>query len=264
MKKVFFAIVLILLATNASALELNKLDIEINVDDAGFAKIVENYSIKFMSPFEKNDFSVTAIENSSSIQSWQADLEFFSPKFAHNILELSPTPPAKISYDQEAEMLTFEYSLRERFATLESEGQRSDFFVIDDKQLFTFLETSTIVIPENTSIRIRLPQSAEIDASRLPEKVSIIGNVIQLSGIQSNSISIKYRIVKPIAPTSGELIENISDIYVILGPILIVLLIGLFIKKEELEEKIEKYLVDHSEIKTRQTEEISLDLDENL
>ncbi|MFH1391738.1 MAG: hypothetical protein ABIH20_05490 [Candidatus Diapherotrites archaeon] len=246
---------------SVNAIEINHLTIDISVDNEGFANIVENYDLQFISPFEEAEFVNQTIENSSSLQAWQADYEFFYPRFAKTITEISPTPPIKIGYSNEANRLTFEYSLRERFATLASEEQRSDFFIIDDKQLSTFLETSTIVIPENNTIRINIPQNSEIDTSKLPDKVVVSGNTILLSGIQSNSIAIEYRVLKPIAPTSGELIQGLSGIYIILVPILIVLLIITYIKKDDLEEKIEKYLVDHSEIKTRKEEELDIELD---
>jgi len=261
MKKIILIIALFFLSVSVNALEINHLTIDISVDNEGFANIVENYDLQFISPFEETEFVNQTIENSSSLQAWQADYEFFYPRFAQSITEISPTPPVKISFNNEANRLTFEYSLRERFATLASEEQRSDFFIIDDKQLSNFLETSTIVIPENNTIRISIPQNSEIDTSKLSDKVIVSGNTILLSGIQSNSIAIEYRVLKPIAPTSGELIQGISSIYVILAPVLILLMIITYIKKDDLEEKIEKYLVDHSEIKTRKEEELDIELD---
>ena len=79
-----------------------------------------------------------------------------------------------------------------------------------------------------------------------------------LSGIQSNSIDIEFRVLKPIAP-SGNIIPGVSNVYLTI-PILITALILLYTKKEGIEKKIEDYLVEHSEIKSRQPEE-ELDLD---
>ncbi|MCR4335689.1 MAG: hypothetical protein NUV57_04080 [archaeon] len=261
MKRIILILALLFLSLSVNAVEINQLTINIAVDNQGFANIVENYDLQFISPFEEADFANKTIENSSSLQAWQADYDFFYPRFAQNITEISPTPPIKISFNNEANRLTFEYSLRERFATLTSEEQRSDFFIINNKQLAIFLDTSIIVIPENNTVRINIPQNSEIDTSKLPEKAVVSGNTIILSGIRSNSISIEYRVMKPIAPTSGELIQGLSGIYVILAPILIVLLVFAYIKRNELEEKIETYLVKHSEMKTRKEEEIDVELD---
>ena len=258
MRKAILMGVLLALSASGWAVSVNSLAIEVSVDSAGNAGITENYELAFISPFEENEFSQKAIENSSSIFAWQADYPFFFPHFAEGIDELSQST---IAFDRNAKKITFSYSLKERFATLVEQEQRSDFFVIDDRQLGAFNESGTIVIPENTTIRIVVPQNSEIDVSQIPNNASVAGNSVTLSGIQSNSIAISYRVIKPIAPP-GNLLEGISGIYLLLGPIVVLIVAGVYLKRKDIERLVENYLVEHSEIKkTSREEDFDLEFD---
>ena len=259
MKKIFFAAALILLIGNASAISVDNLGIRVNVDGDGDASVRETYSLRFISIFEQEDFSQKAIENSSSISAWQADYEFFEMHFARTISDIQTS---SITFDNDAQQLTFEYTLKERFATLKTQEQRSDFFEISDRELFAFNDSGTIVIPDNTQIEIVLPQNSQIDSQNLPDKAIIAGTSILLSGIQSNSLNISYRTLKPIAFSGNDFITGISNFGLFIAVILAVAAIIIYTKKEELENKIENYLVEHSEIKTRNPEEaIDLELE---
>jgi len=154
--------------------------------------------------------------------------------------------------------------MKKRFATLISEGQRADSFAIDDKQLFSFNESGTIVIPENTLIKIILPQNTELEEIELPEKAQLIGNTLTLNGIQSNVIKLQYKVLKPIAPNTTDFLDLIVGFNSILLPLLIALLILIYFKKEKIEEKIEGYLVNHSEIQNRKPEEINFEIDSEI
>lgn len=259
MKKLFLVLGLLLLTLNVNAIEVINLEINIDMDETGYAVITENYNLQFISPFEKNDFNVEAIANSSSVSAWQADYEFFLAHFAKNAESINSS---SITYDNEAQRLTFEYKLKEPLANLIEQEQRSDLFEINDREFFAFNESGTIAIPSNTEIRINFPSNTQINGDELPAKAVITGNSILLTEIQSNSLNISYTILKPIAPTVLKLFEGISNIYVILGPILVLVLLVVVIRRKSIEKTIEDYLVDHSEIKSRAPkEEIDFDLD---
>ena len=259
MKRIIFLLVFVLLGSFVNAVSVDTHKIVADVHENGFAEITETYNLSFTSPFEKNEFDRKAVENSSSIQAWQFDYAFFYPRFGGTIDKLASST---ISYDRESQNLIFSYTLKEMFSTLITSEQRSDFFTIDDKQLSAFNDSGTIVIPENTTFIINLPQNSEIDSSNLPEKAIVTGTSVSLSGIQSNSISLDYRILKPIAPSNFNFFADIYDIYFIILPIVALLAIMIFLKKDTIEEKIENYLVNHSEIKNRKPEEdINFDLD---
>lgn len=259
MKKIFFAAALILILGNVSAISVDNLGIRVNVDGEGHASVRETYSLRFISVFEKEDFNNKAIENSSSISAWQVDYEFFQSHFAGTISDIQTS---SITFDNDAQQLTFEYTLKEKFATLKAREQRSDFFEISDRELFAFNDSGTIVIPDNTQIEIVLPQNSQIDSQNLPDKAVIAGTSILLSGIQSNSLNISYRTLKPIAFSGNDFINGISNFGLLIFAILAGGIVIVYMKREELENKIENYLVEHSEIKTRNPEEgIELELE---
>ena len=259
MKKLFFVLAILLLTLNAQATEVINLEINIDIDNSGNATITENYNLQFISPFEKKEFNDEAIANSSSVSAWQADYEFFIPHFARNTENINSS---SITYDNEAQRLTFVYTLKEPLASLIEQEQRSDLFEINDREFFSFNKSGTIVIPENTEIRINLPSNTQINRDELPSKAVITGSSILLTGIQSNSLNISYIFLKPIAPTGLQLVEGISNTYVILGPLIILILLIVVVRRQSIEKRIEDYLVEHSEIKSRPPkEEIDFDLD---
>ncbi len=258
MKKALLFALVLAFALNAAALKVGTLDISVNVDSSGNALVAENYSMAFSSPFEENAFEESARNNSSSLLAWQADFNFFFPHFgniAGNEIETST-----IIYDPQLKAITLRYSLKGVFAQLVQSEQRADSFLIQDRQLSAFRDAGIIVIPENTKLRIILPPNSEIDASKLPERAVINENQVLFTGIQSNSMSVAYKVTKPIAPIGSDLFGNISGIYLALIPLAAIALIVAYAKRDEIEEKIEGYLVEHSEIKKREPDE-ELDLD---
>ncbi|MCR4368940.1 MAG: hypothetical protein NUV67_03475 [archaeon] len=259
MKKIVFLLALLAFPAIVQSASIETLDILVSIDQSGNAGITETYIIQFTSPFEEREFQDKAIENSSSVSAWMADYEFFTPHFA---LDTTRIRNSSISYAPEFKRLVFEYTLKDSFARLTANEQRANFFIIDDRQLGSFIESGSVIVPENITLRIRFPPGAEIDQQRLPEKAVVSNNEILLSGIQSNNIRITYMVPKPIVPTT-DLVEGISNLYLFMAPVAILLIVG-YIKRDEIEEKVEDYLVKHSKINKRENDEdINLDFDEN-
>lgn len=259
MRKTLIFCILAAFALPAGALGVEKLGITVNVDGQGYASITENYQISFISDFEFNDFKESAKRNASSLSSWQATHDFFKPHFGETAGNSIMT--SSITFDEVSRTVILRYSLQEKFAALERSEQRTDFFVVPDSRLAAFNTGGTIVVPDNTRIDVMLPQNSEVDVSSLPEKVEVAGNRVSLGGIQSNSVEIRYSVLKPIAPSSNDILQGISGIY-ILAPVIALLLAGIYVKRQEIEKRIEDYLVEHSEIKPRGAEdELSLDLE---
>ncbi len=249
---------LAVLCAPAAAIGVSRLDIIINVDEQGFASVTESYGISFISDFEFSDFKDAAKKNASSLSAWQATYSFFKPHFADSAR--NKITESTITFDENSRNLTLKYGLENRIATLRKSEQRADFFAIDDSQLAAFNTAGTIAIPENTTIDIRLPQNAEVDRSSLPGKVQVFGNEVVMSGIQSNSLNITYTVLKPLGPKGGDIIQGISNVY-LFAPVLLLIVLAVYVKREEIGEKLEDYLVEHSEIKQRSPEEeFSVDL----
>ncbi|MEK6958247.1 MAG: hypothetical protein AABW99_04705 [archaeon] len=253
MKKLFLlALMLGFIAANASAVSVELLNISISVNNEGYAGITENYFLKFTSPFEEDDFKQKAVGNSSSLLSWEASYNFFYPRFAESAGNELDT--SSIIYDEGSKTLTLKYALKKTFAALLREEQRANFFRINDRQFASFNEGGTIVIPEGTNIQLTLPTNSELQSDP-PENAIVNGNQIILRGIQTNALTIDYKALKPIASNPFEIFTDNSGIYFILLPVLIIVAIFAYIKREEVEQRIEDYLVKHSEIKPRTEDE---------
>lgn len=258
MKKACIILSLLLFAATAQALKVDSLDITLDMDEQGSATINENYTLQFSSGFEFDEFKKKARENLASLSSWMADFDFFYPHFGE--VAGGKLSYSFVTFDDRTRTLSLEYRLEEKLAKLVREEQRTDYYAIPDAKLQAFNEGGAISIPENTSIRIKLPSNAEIDTERLPENIQKISpSQIVLKGIQSNSISISYKMNKPIAPKGDSLIQGIPNTY-LLASIAAIALILLYLKREEIESRVEDFLVEHSEIKNMPEEEIDLDL----
>lgn len=253
MKKALLALAVLLFATGAHALKIEHLDIAVSVDQNGWAKFTENYSLAFSSPFEADNFKEKSKKNAASLSAWTSDYNFF---YAHFANASNGKPDSRITFDEKSGIITLSYTLDQQFARPLSEGQRASFFVIDDKQFSSFIDAGAIAIPENTTIVISLPASSEVDSSSvLPPKSDLTYGQLTIRGIQTNSFKMLYRVIKPIAPRGNDFFESISGAYQLIIPLLALLAIGTYFKREKIEQKIEAFIVEHSEIKARDNEE---------
>ncbi len=261
MKKVLLLLAALTGAPLVFAVEVQTIEIEVVLDQNGWANFTENYTMSFSSPFEFDEFKEKAKKNTVSLSGWEADFDFFYPHFVRGTT--NKLGNSRITFDDQTDLLTLQYTLDKRFAELSSESQRASFFTIDDRQFAGFVEGGTIVVPENTIIKIFFPPSSEIDSgSVLPPNSEASANQLTLMGIQTNSMKILYRVVKPIAPRSNDFLQGLAGTYVVLIPLLALLALGAYLKRNEIEKKIESFLVEHSEIKARGAEEeLDFDLD---
>lgn len=250
---IIFLIVLIFLFSNTvPAIKVNSLEIAVDVDPQGFAKVTENYRLSFISDFELEDFKKASIEDSTSLAMWTADFNFFYPHFGPRAgLLLSAS---SIGFDDKSRTLTLEYTSDEKFAKLVKSEQRSDFFTIENRRMNAFNDSGIIVIPENTAIKITLPQNANIDTESLPSKIKVFGNQLELNAVRSNSVEIKYIIVKSIIQAGNEIIPGVQNIYLLIMAAALLIAV-IYIRRSDLEKWIEKTLVEHSEIKGKHNDE---------
>ncbi len=231
------------------------------MDQNGGAKFTENYSLAFISDFEFNDFREQVRKDIPSLDAVNADFNFFYPHFIKGTSS-NVGGVYDIFFDEPLRLITLKYTLNQRFATLSSEGQRAAFFEIDERPFLGFVDGGSIVIPDNTTIRVVLPPGSEVDvgASSLPQKSELSASQLALRGIQTNSLKLRYRIIKPISPRGNDLLDT-RNLYIIV-PAFALAAIIVYFKREEIEEKIEGFIVRHSEIKARETEEdIDFDLE---
>ncbi len=260
MRKAITLLMLLALCYGSYSLSVRSLEIDAELDQNGGATFTENYALNFTSPFELNDFKEKAKKNGTSLLAWEADFNFFYPHFETRSNAHQNT---SIAFDEKTGYPTLKYTLSQPFARLLREEQRAAFFTIDYRQFADFIDGSTIVVPENTTIKIIFPPSSQVDrGSVLPPKSELNYNELTLHGIQTNSLKIFYSVIKPISPSGNDFLQGFSGVYALLLPAAVLLAIAAYFKREEIEENVERFLVEHSEIKTRDTdEELDFDLE---
>lgn len=257
-------IALLLLSACVSAQSLSAHEIEVNLDKDGFGHVIESYYLKFDSAEELENFQKLVSENASSLIEWRIDLNWFYPRFGKE-----DEMRTYVSFDDKEKSLTLDYFTYTALATIEKDEARYTTWTLNEKELRGFNEKGLIVIPENTTVTIILPKTAEIDDAKLTRKASIINisgkNAVSFSGISTNYINLFYYIEKPIAP-SVSLNELLWDYFqetnaiIISAAVLIVVLI-LYWKRKKIREQIENYIVEHSKITAFEPEEMEMEPD---
>lgn len=257
MKKLLLIIVVLTaMCTNSFALQVQNHFVDMEVDEKGLAKIVEKYNLQFEDINEIDFFTQRTQVNSSSLLAWRSDYEFFYPHFesADNRLTRS-----SVTFEQETNTLILEYELAKPLMTIISDEPRETKFGFSAKQLNNYLNEGLVVIPENTVINITLPRNSQILGQSILPQIEINNNTITIKPITTSGIKLEYTLTKPIQTrvNSLELIQqffsNSSNIIVIL--IALAIITGFFWKREKIKERIENYIVDHSEIEHSEAEQ---------
>jgi hypothetical protein len=263
MKAWLIFVFIAILIGNASALQLSTHYLEINLDSEGKAHIFEKYEITFFSSLELSQFRAKVAENSSSIDAWKVDYPFFFPRFADaagNKLDAS-----FVTFDEEQKTLTLEYFLEKPFSILQKDEPRATLWAIPDSQFGAYIKQSLIIIPQNTVIRINLPNNGRVLPNDIPAQATVQGNSITISGITTNNMNLKYIIQKPLSPSFNSFqfvreffFQPSNYIFVFLA---IVIIGAIYWKKETIKSKIEKYVEDHSEIEeAKQEDDVELEI----
>lgn len=263
MKNAFVAIALMLFLTPiyASALKVSTHLVEIEVDEDGFANVSENYNLDFETTREVLEFKENATRNSSSLLAWQSDYNFFYPRvgqIVQNIIEKS-----SVVYEEETRTLFLNYSLANRFAQIFKEEPRQTIWTVPTKNLLAFEEEGVILIPENTTVKISIPQNAEIVSLEPAAGVKVENNNIFLSGIRTSSFKLEYSVQKPLSSTFN-IFQAVRDFTsstpnFILLVIVVILIALIYAKKDMISEKIEDYIVKHSKLESKPEEEVELE-----
>ncbi|MBI4044846.1 MAG: hypothetical protein HY392_04005 [Candidatus Diapherotrites archaeon] len=256
------AIAFFLMPLFVHSLEVSTHLVEIEVDEAGFASVVEKYTLDFGTTREVLEFKENATRNSSSLLAWQSDYNFFYPRIGQvvqNIIEKS-----SVAYEEETRTLFLNYILANRFAQITKEEPRQTIWSVPAKNLLAFEVEGLIFIPENTSVKISIPKNAEIISLEPTAGIRVENNDIFLSGIRTSSFKLEYSVQKPLSSTFN-ILEALREFAsstpnFILLVIAVVVATVIYAKRKAVTEKIENYVVKHSELEhSRPEEEIDLE-----
>lgn len=255
---------LIFFSLPVGAVKVNNSFIEIKIDKTGFAKITENIWLAFEGLKDMNDFANAKERNQTSITAWNADYEWFNPNFGNMLGDEMRIKSSNIIFEESESKLILEYELAKPFAELASGEARVDLWKIPDKAFSKYIDGGTYRIPENTTIKIILPDDAQVRKDVLSQVVKANENTIELGGTTTKNFGIQYEIKKPISSgvdgfSISSILENRQIITILAGASLIILALLLF-KGKEIEGKIENYIVNHTELKKEEEVDSEVDI----
>lgn len=256
---IVIAAVLALLAGSASAVEIASVQASLKISDSGSASIVENYFLSFSSDFEVRDFEKIFERNSSSLIAWKAFNEKITAHFGNEGELLN----VKFSFDKESKVLKSEYGMEKAIVEKALEDSRSVVWRFKPTAFSKFEKGALTVIPENFKIEVELPFNSRVNRELLPEQVEVLENTIKLENLSASNLIIEYGITKPIAPpiNTFEALQTLLEsewFLAVIAVIVAVAVIG-FWKRKTIGEKIEDYIVEHSEIAKHEEEEFELE-----
>ena len=253
-KKILALAIMLFFAANAAAqsYEITKHTIDIKVDQKGFARVTERFFLVFPNEFNLRVFRQTSEENGVSLLSWKS----FDERIHTYIGEQKDIENAQVGFvENEEKYLEINYGLKNAIAHATAETTRRTEFKLKENFFREFLVGALWIIPDNTTIRIELPHQAEIQGTVKPD-ATIQGNGIAFQGYKSsNVLEVKYRMWKQIA--SFDLQQAIqeflgSELMILLAIVVFAMAIMAYTKRKEITQKIENYIVEHSELRGRE------------
>lgn len=238
--------------------------IDVFVNENGSATIEERFFFNFLAG-EAAQFEKDFVENNPSVEEWAEDYPFVSPHIGsvgqvRNVEFLlnrtaAGEPTLIMSYAYPTGLV--------QEITNDSQG-RSTRWKITEIALVDFIESANIRIPSNTQIKFHFPSSAVVDATLLPQGVSAVNGVVTLTNIQTNALRIEYLLFTPIADPIdlGKIVQDFQQSPLFILIIAIFGIVGVYValNRDTFSKKIEEYVIEHSEFKTKPKQDIDADL----
>lgn len=255
-KKTALVLLLLAITTTAQAqrYDIVQHTIVIDVDEKGTAGITERFYLLFPRDIYLENFKQESQTNGVSLSAWKQ----FDSRLHPFIGEETDIVSAQLAFiENQDKYLELTYKLKTPIMHVTSDTTRRTDYRLKENFFRQFFVGSLIIIPDNTSIQIKLPPQAEIQGTIKPD-AAIEQNTIILNGYKSsNVIEIQYRVWKQIASFDlQQIMQGLlkSELTVFLGTTAFALLIFVYIKRKTIAQKIEDYIVEHSEIAPEEKE----------
>ncbi|MCX6798645.1 MAG: hypothetical protein NTW59_00940 [Candidatus Diapherotrites archaeon] len=253
-KFLLIAGLLLLLCATASAqfYLIDRHAIEITVDRQGNAVVSDKFFIQFQNQQQLDDFRAKVTQIGVNIDAWLAYDDRIKPAIGAE----SDITVSKVSFVEEpSAYLEIRYSLNDTLMEKKSETSRVIGYGIKEKFFSGFLEGSLWVIPAGTTITVILPGGVEVLQPVEPDAATS-GNTIMWSGYKySNKLTLNYNEFKQIASFDlDKALQQVmeSDLFwVIVAVLAVSALLGLW-KRRAISEKIERYIVEHSDLRSEE------------
>lgn len=244
--------------------------IQIDVDSQGFGQVTEKFIFLFNSEQELLDFRGQAQRLGADLEAWKS----FDSTITNYIGSIK-AGTGRIGYEEREgdRQVKLEYQTQEPLFTKNETARQTDYS-IDSGQFESFRKGSVYVIPSNTKIIFVLPKQANIKIESLKPEIEEPDSIQQMQTEKrifwighrsiSGNLGLQFSLEKQIAPPislSQILRKTIeSGEAQIAVAILLVLLSAFYFKRRSIQEKIENYLIRHSELELKkETDEIEVE-----
>ncbi|MDD5163071.1 MAG: hypothetical protein PHD95_02570 [Candidatus ainarchaeum sp.] len=252
-KKFVFAFLIAILffvcPAGAQYYTISSHSIDISIDEDGFALISEKFYLQFPNEFQLQDFLKKNAQIGISLDSWKT----FDSRIHTYVGKESELNRAEVNFvdSTSGKYLEIKYSLNTPIADKKAETSRLIEFSLQNKAFDQFLQGGVLIMPENTTITVKLPNFAEIQSPVKPEG-TISANQVTWQGYKStNVLELNYVLVKQIASISlldsaNALVK--SPLFILFVAAIAAIIIVAAIKRKKISEKIENFLVENSEL----------------
>jgi len=249
---VFLFLVLLAPGAIAQRYDITWHSIDIKIDAKGFAMVTERFFLQFPNDFQLSLFREESEKNGVSLFAWKS----FDDRIHTYIGEEKELDNAQVGFVENSEKyLEITYGLKNPITHATAETTRRTEFRLKENFFRQFLLGELFIIPDNAVIRLELPSQAEIQGKVKPE-AKVEGGIITMQGYKSsNVLEVRYRVWKQIA--SFDLQQAMqgfltSELMLLLAAVAFALAILAYAKRREISQRIENYIVEHSEIKPKE------------
>lgn len=242
----------VFLISNVNALSYSIINhtIEISVNETGNADVVERFQFYFPSIAQLEEFKQTSENIGLDLEKWEnldSEITAYIGKDRYTIKNISG------GFNESSESLEIKYSLLEPIMEKIGETSRVVKYSLKANAFSASFDAGDLwEIPVNTTVRVTLPNNAELTKIPSPE-ASVFENIIAWEGYTtSNKLELEYELIKEIAP-SFDIAKFLlgltsSNLFIPVIAVLAIILGIVYWKRNEINSRIENYVVEHSEI----------------
>ncbi len=261
---------LMAMASFAHAATLTQHVIQINVDAQGFGQVTEKFVFLFDSERELIEFRSQAQKLGANLDAWRS----YDASITNYVGSIRPGT-GRIGYEEKEgdRQVKLEYQTQSPLFTKIETGRQTEYSV--DSSVFEFFRKGSVyVIPSNTKIIFSLPKQANIKIESLKPEIEDPNDIQQAQTQKrvfwaghrsiSGNLGLAFSMEKQIAPATSltqsikTMIEN-RQAYGLAALLLVIASLAYF-KRKSIQEKIENYLIQHSEIEhSKESEEIEIE-----
>ncbi len=229
----------------------------ININEIGDTTVTEKFVLNFTSQKQLDNFKVKKDELGVSLDSWAS----FDPKIKIHIgtkKDILPLSGSIAFVENENKYLQMEYALQEPIVSKKVETSRSVDYELKKNYFNSFLEKPFYKIPANTEIYFMLPSKSTAEKKDISPDATLGSDesyfIIKWEGMKEiSNLSLKYTYWKEIAPSVSislafkNFMDNVSqEIKIILAVILIAILGGFYVKRKQINEKVQTFVESNS------------------